>query len=285
MNTSATVSRNTRRLTDLERGYAQSKLRLARFGKWMGVAGGAAVIVVGIVFLVTTFEEGGQGTLIGVVMFFVAVPAGVLLLSLMLPRRYTLDDMACKVAGILLLDTFGMTHPGTGARAQQLRYRLGDVTMLWPQGAESLCRPWVGKHVEVVGVMLKKSNPIKPFDGTTRFDEGPEDLIVLEFQHTIRIHAVLQRYGRHYFRRRAALIGAGSLSALLLMVAGALYVMRNPAVLHAWDPGLWWGVGVIVLALIGLSLALAMAQVLFTWLVRLWKPDFNSTTHAERLKG
>lgn len=275
-----------REMSDLEHGYARFYLKAGRIGGrfLLGLGG---VVLLGLLVPVGLVVEGRN---IGPLEFFVLMVflvvvlfGGWLLIRVGISqKKITLLPGVYKVKGVLEEASRGVVNPNTGYRQVVRKYLVGDVALFWPLESESICLPYVGRNVEVYVAIMESSFSWRIFKKPSVINAEKFSGIVLGFYDVLDVDAVLSKYGKNYF----LLNYLKGCSLMLAMGGGFICVMAYTMDNRILEEG-----GTLYLVLFYLVVAVFMALFFSAigWLYRKIRkavdPDFDVTSHEERLKG
>jgi hypothetical protein len=226
--------------TDLEWGYASNLVRRECFGRWFVLAVGGLLCAFGLVLPVAfaleggTLSEGAWLALAGMAALFLAVGAWIVRVTW--TNHIGVTRSVHMLRGELRELTARVVMPQTGGVTSVKKYRVGNIGIRWPSGADPLYLPQIGKPVEVEVVFMTRTQPLTLFGGRTIYDEPSAEGIVLTFGDVIRIHNAVATYGPHLFRREAFLSAVRFGPGLLLLMWGLYELFLRPDVqaLRGW---------------------------------------------------
>lgn len=152
----------------------------------------------------------------------------------------------------------------------------------WPVESDFICLPYVGKCVEISVVLMEKSNPISFFGFKSVFNEDRFVGIVIEFDNVLNVHGVLSKYGRRYFLKHGARIYVLGFAIAAIWFYVIMYmIIAGIAVKIGFFPFI-----LIALFLVAVIFFLSIAvEEGYKKIRKAIDPNYDTTTHSERLKG
>ncbi|WP_072428409.1 hypothetical protein [Chitinimonas taiwanensis] len=276
-----------RPLTPLEKRYIRLQSRIASLENWVLAAFSLLILVTGLVMVWAVIYEasrrGPEAWVIPFVLLFLGVGVlGALLLKGFLSRRCRPEQSAHSLDGVLKEEIFHSVHPKTGARSKHYRYKIGDVTMIWPPGARAIYQPFVDQHIQLTVVYVNKTKPVQWFGEKSALFESSRDAVVLAFKDLINIQGLLTRYGSNYFERyflKQSAMGAVIFASIL----GALYYVFLGQDFYQFEGK---EIGLAILGvIIGLAVIFGLASVAIKYAVGVLKLKIDLKSHEEKLKG